>query len=78
LEGKIISTPTGFIYGDKEHEAAYKKTNILYFRNKFEDNSLTVDDIEFKSKAMDLEGNMSFENEIINRSPSTEKENDQD
>jgi len=67
LEGKIISTPTGFIYGDKESENAYKKANILYFRNKFEDDSLTADDIEFKSKAMDNDGNVSFEDELIDR-----------
>ena len=67
LEGKIISTPHGFIYGDKDNEAAYKKEHILYFRNKFEDDSLTADDIEFKSKAMDGDGNVSFENEIIDR-----------
>ena len=67
LEGKIISTPTGFIYGDKDSENAYKKANILYFRNKFEDDSLTADDIEFKSKAMDNDGNVSFEDELIDR-----------
>jgi len=67
LEGKIISTPHGFIYGDKDNEVAYKKEHILYFRNKFEDDSLTADDIEFKSKAMDNDGNVSFENEIIDR-----------
>jgi hypothetical protein len=68
LEGKIISTPTGFIYGDKDNEAAYKKENILYFRNKFEDDSLTADDIEFQSKPMDADGNVSFEDSIIKRS----------
>jgi KaiC/GvpD/RAD55 family RecA-like ATPase len=72
LEGKIISTPTGFIYGDKENENKYKKDNILYFRNKFEDNNLTADDIEFKSKAMDAEGNVSFEDELIERNSSNE------
>ena len=77
LEGKIISTPTGFIYGDKDHENAYKKENILYFRNKFEDDTLSADDIEFKSKVMDGDGNVSFEDEIIERSRDTE-ENDGD
>lgn len=72
LEGKIISTPHGFIYGDKENENAYKKEHILYFRNKFEDDSLTADDIDFKSKAMDADGNVSFEDELIQRSPSIE------
>lgn len=67
LEGKIISTPHGFIYGDKEHEAAYKKEHILYFRNKFEDDTLTVDDIIFKSSEMTDDGNVSFEAEMIDR-----------
>lgn len=67
LEGKIISTPHGFIYGDKDHEAEYKKEHILYFRNKFEDSSLTVDDIVFKSNAMDNDGNVSLEDELIER-----------
>lgn len=60
LEGKIISTPHGFIYGDKEHETAYKKEHILYFRNKFEDDTLTADELEFKSKEMDNDGNVIF------------------
>lgn len=72
LEGKIISTPTGFIYGDKESETAYKKEHILYFRNKFEDDSLSADDIEFKSKAMDGDGNVSFEDELIQRNTTFE------
>jgi len=67
LEGKIISTPHGFIYGDTEHENAYKKENILYFRNRFEDDSITADDIEFKSKAMDGDGNTSFADDLIER-----------
>jgi len=76
LEGKIISTPHGFIYGDKEHENAYKKEHILYFRNKFEDDSLTADDIEFKSKAMDADGNVLFEDDLIERSSSVENDTD--
>ena len=73
LEGKIISTPTGFIYGDKDHENAYKKKHILYFRDKFEDESLTADDIEFKYQAMDADGNLNFEEEIIDRIDSQEE-----
>ena len=76
LEGKIISTPHGFIYGDKDHETAYKKNNILYFRNKFEDDNLIADDLEFKSKAIDGEGNVSFEEELVQRSPSIEGKTD--
>jgi KaiC/GvpD/RAD55 family RecA-like ATPase len=76
LEGKIISTPTGFIYGDKESENEYKKENILYFRNKFEDDNLSIEDIEFKSKAMDNDGNVSFEDEIIEKNTNFDNEND--
>ena len=74
LEGKIISTPHGFVYGDKENENAYKKEHILYFRKRFDDDSLTADDIEFKSKPMDADGNVSFEEDIIDRSTSNEED----
>jgi len=74
LEGKIISTPTGFIYGDKEHENAYKKKHILYFRDKFNDESLSAEDIDFKYEAMDADGNVSFEEGIINRAEESENE----
>jgi KaiC/GvpD/RAD55 family RecA-like ATPase len=67
LEGKIMSTPHGFVYGDKASIEEYKKKNILYFRNRFDDDNLSADDLEFKSKAMDADGNISFENEIIER-----------
>lgn len=56
LEGKIISTPHGFVYPDKLNE--YKKKNILYFRNIFDDDTLTADDIKMESKNMDAEGNV--------------------
>ena len=74
LEGKIISTPTGFIYGDKEHETAYKKKHILYFRDKFNDESLSADDIDFKYEAMDVDGNIRFEDGLINRADDDENE----
>jgi len=74
LEGKIISTPHGFIYGDKENENEYKKEHILYFRKRFDDETLTADDIEFKSKAMDADGNVSFEDEIIEKNTNFDKE----
>jgi len=75
LEGKIMSTPHGFVYGDKASIDEYKKKNILYFRNRFEDDNLTADDISFQSKAMDIDGNVSFEDELIERNPKVE-END--
>lgn len=68
LEGKIMSTPHGFVYGDKTSIDEYKKKNILYFRNRFDDETLTADDLDFKTKAMDADGNVSFEDEIIERS----------
>jgi len=74
LEGKIISTPHGFIYGDKDSENEYKKEHILYFRKRFDDDSLTADDIEFKSKPMDADGNIVFEEEIIDRIDTGENE----
>jgi hypothetical protein len=78
LEGKIISTPHGFVYGDKENENAYKKEHILYFRKRFDDDSLTADDIEFKSKPMDADGNVSFEEELIKRNTSDEEGDDKE
>src|ERR1035437_1587448 len=65
LEGKVGSTPHGFIYGDDASVAEYKKEHILHFRNILGDDSLTVEDITIKSKPMDAEGNVSFEDEII-------------
>ena len=58
LEGKIASTPHGFVYGDKASIDEYKKQHILHFRNIFEDDSLTADDITIKSRPMDAEGNV--------------------
>lgn len=46
MEGKLISTPHGFVYTDNIEE--YKKKNILYFRNLLEDDTLSADDISFK------------------------------
>ena len=74
LEGKIMSTPHGFVYGDKSSIDEYKKKNILYFRNRFDDESLTADDLDFKSKAMDADGNVSFEDELIQRVEKTNEE----
>lgn len=58
LEGKIISTPHGFISSEPDSIAAYKKEHILHFRNIFDDDTLTADDVELKSKDMDDEGNV--------------------
>lgn len=58
LEGKIGSTPHGFIYTDEAGIKAYKKNNILHFRNILGDPTLTVDDITLEAKDMDDEGNV--------------------
>ena len=58
LEGKIGSTPHGFIYTDEIGIKEYKKKNILHFRNILGDISLTVDDISIEAKDMDDEGNV--------------------
>jgi hypothetical protein len=76
LEGKIMSTPHGFVYGDEASIEEYKKKNILYFRNRFKDADINADDIIFQSKPMDADGNVSFEDEIIERSPSTEEKDE--
>lgn len=71
LEGKIISTPHGFVNADNLDE--YKKKNILHFRNIFDDDSLTIDDIQLKSKEMDSEGNVIKGHDLIEKSPNTEE-----
>ena len=68
LEGRIASTPHGFIYADKDSIDKYKKKHILHFRNILGDDTLTVDDIIIEAKPMDSEGNVSFEESIIERS----------
>lgn len=47
-EGKIISTPHGYISTDKASIDEYKKANLKYFREKLDIPSLTVEDIDFK------------------------------
>lgn len=54
MEGKIISTPHGFI--TPEGFDAYKKEHILFFRNLLGDESLTVDDFDAKAYDMDANG----------------------
>ncbi|MDA3778661.1 MAG: hypothetical protein PF487_00240 [Bacteroidales bacterium] len=58
LEGKIASTPHGFIYADKDSIDKYKKEHILHFRNILGDMSLTANDIIIQSNDMDGEGNV--------------------
>jgi hypothetical protein len=75
LEGKIISTPQGFIYGDKDHEDAYKKENILFFRNKFDDKTLDAKDIEFTKNDMDADGNDIVKSKLIGEVNGNESNN---
>lgn len=63
MEGKIISTPHGFIYPDDID--TYKKENILYFRNLFDDDSMDADDIETKYRNVGSNGEISFSDESI-------------
>lgn len=65
MEGKIVSTPHGFVYPDDLEE--YKKKNVLYFRNLFEDDSINVDDLKMKSRNVDINGKIMFSDEIIDR-----------
>jgi len=58
LEGRIASTPHGFIYGDDASKAEYKKKYILHFRNILGDQTLTADDIVIAAKDMDEDGNV--------------------
>jgi hypothetical protein len=74
LEGKIGSTPHGFIYGDDASVAEYKKKYILYFRNVLEDDSLNADDIETKARPMDAEGNVIQGEDLIARLKDTTTE----
>lgn len=48
FEGKLISTPHGFIGVEKEDKDNYKKENIKYFRDILEDDSILADDISTK------------------------------
>jgi len=77
LEGKIASTPHGFVFGDKASIDEYKKQHILHFRNIFEDDSLTADDIIIQSKPMDADGNVLFEDTLIERSQNISEESEE-
>lgn len=63
MEGKIISTPHGFIYPDDLE--IYKKKNVLYFRNLFEDDGINADEIEMKSRNVDGNNKISYTDDFI-------------
>jgi len=48
MEGRIVSTPLGFVHPDDIPE--FKKKHILYFRNLFEDDTISEDDIIYQQK----------------------------
>lgn len=48
FEGKLISTPHGFIGTEKDDKDAYKQENIKFFRDVLENDSLTAEDIKTK------------------------------
>lgn len=58
MEGPIISTPHGFIGVDEID--AYKKRNILFFRNLFDDDNISGDDIELKTRNVDANGKIDY------------------
>lgn len=64
LEGKVISTPHGFIGAEKEDKDAYKSENIQYFRDVLGDENATVDDIKTQYSADDA--NASFDVDDFN------------
>jgi hypothetical protein len=59
MEGKIISVPQGFITTDGIEE--YKKKNILYFRNVFNNNDLTADEITTGNRIEDDKGKLMYD-----------------
>jgi hypothetical protein len=71
MEGKIISTPHGFVFPDDLDE--YKKKNILYFRNIFGEDT-NAEDITNKFKKVSGDGETdSFEDEVIERLDNTKE-----
>jgi hypothetical protein len=73
MEGRIISTPYGFVAPEDVDE--FKKKHILYFRNLFEDDSINADELTLGTKNIDANGKISFADDIIERAPSIEEEN---
>jgi len=62
LEGKIMSTPHGFIFAEDLDN--YKKENIIYFRNILDDDTITADAItdEYETnKAADTDAGINYD-----------------
>lgn len=71
MEGKIISTPHGFVFPDDIDD--YKKKNILYFRNIFGED-VEAEDITNSFKKVVGDGEIdSFEDEMVERLDNTKE-----
>ena len=64
LEGKLVSTPHGFVGAEKEDKDDYKKENILYFRDVLGDENLNAEDISTQYSADD--SNISYDVDEFN------------
>jgi len=72
MEGRLVSTPLGFVYPDDIPE--FKKKHILYFRNLFEDNTINADELILSTKSIDVNGKISFADGVIERVETSENE----
>ena len=66
MEGTIISTPHGFVF--PEDLDSYKKKNILYFRNLFQDTHIDADEITMKSREANENDNIEFASDLTDYS----------
>lgn len=64
MEGKVISTPLGFVSPDDVNE--FKKKHILYFRNLFNDDSINAEDVALSIRNIDASGKVEFVNDLMN------------
>jgi len=64
MEGKVVSTPHGFIFPDDVKE--YKKEHILYFRKVLGDDTLNPDDILTKYTDVNMDGEEELNVENLN------------
>jgi hypothetical protein len=71
MEGTIISTPHGFVFPDDID--LYKKKNVLYFRNLFNED-ISAEDITMKSRNVTESGEINFGDDYIERVSSFEIE----
>jgi len=60
MEGKIVSTPHGFIGAESEDIDQYKKDHLSEFRNLLGDDTLTASDFDIKKVAMKNDESVDF------------------